>query len=52
VFQELRRRASWDADPLSFFHFRDKDGVEVDVVIERGARGVAGVEVKASATVR
>jgi uncharacterized protein len=50
VFQELRRQASWYADPLSFFHFRDKDGVEVDIVIERGASGVAGVEVKASAT--
>ena len=52
VFQELRRQASWHEDPLSFFHFRDKDGVEVDVVIERGPRAVAGVEVKASATVR
>jgi uncharacterized protein len=51
VFQELRRQASWYADPLSFYHYRDKDGVEVDVVIERGARSVAGVEVKASATV-
>lgn len=52
VFQELRRQASWYADPLSFFHFRDKDGVEVDIVIERGARSVAGVEVKASATAK
>jgi len=52
VFQELRRQASWHDDPLSFFHFRDKDGVEVDIVIERGPRAVAGVEVKASATVR
>lgn len=51
VFQELRRHASWHADPLSFFHFRDRDGAEVDIVIERGARSVAGVEVKASATV-
>lgn len=51
VFQELRRQASWYADPLSLFHFRDKDDFEVDIVIERGARGVAGVEVKASATV-
>lgn len=51
VFQELRRQASWYADPLSFFHFRDRDGVEVDIVIEQGARKVAGVEVKASATV-
>jgi len=52
VFQELRRQASWHKDPLSFFHFRDKDGVEVDIVIERGPRAVAAVEVKVSATVR
>jgi hypothetical protein len=52
VFQELRRQASWHEDSLSFFHFRDKDGVEVDIVIERGPRAVAAVEVKASATVR
>lgn len=51
VFQELRRQASWHDDPQSFFHFRDRDGYEVDIVIERGARSVAGVEVKAGATV-
>jgi uncharacterized protein len=51
VFQELRRQASWFDDPLSFFHFRDRDGYEVDLVIERGTRAVAGVEVKAGATV-
>ena len=51
VFQELRREASARDEPLHFFHFRDKDGAEVDVVIERGARAVAGIEVKASATV-
>lgn len=31
--------------------FRNKDGAEVDIVIERGATAVAGVEVKASGTV-
>jgi hypothetical protein len=51
VFQELRREASWHAAEVGFHHFRDKDGVEVDIVLERGAREVAGVEVKASATV-
>jgi predicted AAA+ superfamily ATPase len=50
VFQELRRQASWHEDEVRFHHFRDKDGAEVDIVLERGAR-VAGVEVKASATV-
>lgn len=51
VFQELRRQASWREDDLRFHHFRDKDGAEVDLVLERGGRAVAGVEVKASATV-
>ena len=51
VFQELLRQASWQDTPTSFFHFRDKDGVEVDVVIEREGRTLAGVEVKAAATV-
>ncbi len=51
VFQELRRQASWRNDDIRFHHYRDKDGVEVDVVLERGGRAMAGVEVKASATV-
>lgn len=51
VLQELRRQASGHEDPMSFFHFRDKDGAEVDIVIERGVRQVAGVEIKAAATV-
>ena len=51
VYQELRRQASWHDAPMTFFHFRDKDGAEVDIVIDRGSQGVAGVEVKASATV-
>lgn len=51
VFQELKREASWHDDRHEFFHFRDRDGYEVDIVIERGAREVAGVEVKAAATV-
>lgn len=51
VFQELRRQESWDENPSRFFHFRDRDGVEVDIVVERGAQELAGIEVKASATV-
>jgi predicted AAA+ superfamily ATPase len=55
VFQELRRQASWQAswqeNPVAFYHFRDKDGVEVDIVLEGSGQRVAGVEVKASATV-
>jgi predicted AAA+ superfamily ATPase len=51
VFQELRRQASWRDEGIAFFHFRDKDRAEVDIVMERGAREVVGVEIKASATV-
>ena len=48
----MRRQASWHEALLRFFHFRDRDGAEVDIVIERAAGAVAGVEVKAAATVK
>ncbi len=50
VYQELRRQASWSESTFSFFHFRDKDQVEVDLVMESGSM-LAGVEVKAASTV-
>ncbi len=50
VYQELRRQAAWFEGQVDFFHYRDKDQVEVDIVLEYGGR-VAGVEVKAGATV-
>lgn len=52
VFQELRRQASWFGEPVAFHHFRDRDDHEVDIVLERGADALAGIEVKASGTVR
>ena len=51
VYRELQRQASWHDALTSFFHFRDRDGYEVDIVIERGTQALAGVEVKAGATV-
>jgi len=51
VFNELRRMASWQESPVAFYHYRDKDQVEVDLVLERGSRELAAVEVKAAATV-
>jgi len=52
AFQELRRQASGSDLPVQFFHFRDRDGYEVDIVLDAGSAGIAGVEVKAGATVR
>jgi predicted AAA+ superfamily ATPase len=51
VLQELQRQATNHPHPLRFHHFRDKDGAEVDIVIEQGPRAIVGVEVKAGATV-
>ena len=52
VYQELRRQASGRPDLIRFFHYRDKDKFEVDIVLERGPRTLAGVEIKSAATVR
>jgi uncharacterized protein len=49
VLQQLIAQAGWTDQDLRFWHYRDKDQVEVDVVITRGSK-VWGVEVKASAT--
>ena len=51
VFQELRRQASGSPETFAFYHFRNRDDDEVDVVIECGPL-LAGIEVKASGTVR
>lgn len=50
VYQELRRQASWQEEPVTFHHYRDKEAAEVDVVLESGGQ-LSGVEIKASATV-
>ncbi len=50
IYQELRRQASWQEETIIFSHFRDKDKVEIDFVLESGNR-ITGIEVKAAATV-
>lgn len=51
ALQELRRQAARHDEEHEFFHYRDKDGVEVDLVIERSMHSIAGVDVKSSATI-
>ena len=41
---------SWMGDTPRFWHYRDKDQVEVDVIVEVGNK-IWGVEVKAAASV-
>lgn len=50
VLQQLVAQAGWTDPDLRFWHYRDKDQVEVDCVITRGST-IWGVEVKAAATV-
>lgn len=50
VCNELRKQAEWIEEPLSFHHYRDKDQVEVDVIIENASGDCFGIEVKAGAT--
>ena len=51
VFSELLKLSNWTSEQYSFSHFRDKQGNEVDVVMEDRRGRVIGVEVKAEATV-
>ncbi|MCY3996377.1 MAG: ATP-binding protein [Rhodobacter sp.] len=52
IHSELLKHASWSEHAYDFYHYRDKDKVEVDFVIERSPDSLIGVEVKASATIR
>ena len=50
VVQEIQRLAGWTDPELEFFHYRDKDQVEVDLVVTRGSQ-TWGIEVKSAATI-
>lgn len=51
VAMELQKQASWQDDRPELFHFRDRDGREVDLVLEFRDGSVIAIEVKSSATV-
>lgn len=51
VYAELRKAIALSPDFWYLSHYRDKDQVEVDFVLEDSLRQVIGVEVKAAATV-
>lgn len=52
VFGELQRQASAASEPVAFSHFRDRDGYEVDIVLEHPGARITGVEVKIASTVQ
>lgn len=52
VLQELVRQASWFDGTLGFYHYRDRDRTEVDIVVEKSGLGIVAIEVKIGATVK
>ena len=49
--QELRRHLRWAETAATAWHYRTAAGREVDMVLEASGQRVAGIEVKASASV-
>ncbi|HEX2804838.1 MAG TPA: ATP-binding protein [Kineosporiaceae bacterium] len=51
VAGELRRQLTWSDQDARLFHYRDRQGAEVDLLLETDDGRVAGIEVKATSTV-
>ena len=52
VLMELARQLTWGQERARLHHYRTKDKVEVDAVLETPDGRVVAIEVKAGATVR
>jgi uncharacterized protein len=52
VFAELRRQLTWAATDVTMYHWQDRAGAEVDVILEAADGRVAGLEVKSGHTPR
>ena len=50
VINELQKQADWLDQDVNFYHYRDKDKVEVDCVIENSHGDCFAIEIKATAT--
>ena len=51
VFQELKKQASYSSKYYDFFHYRNRKGHEIDIIIEHNNE-ILGIEVKLSSTIR
>ncbi|WP_207568323.1 ATP-binding protein [Mycolicibacter senuensis] len=50
ALMELARQLTWCGEAIALFHYRTRDQVEVDAVLEDRRGGVVGIEVKAAST--
>jgi uncharacterized protein len=52
VVMEIARQLGWSRQRAELFHYRTKDRVEVDIVLENRLGQVVAIEVKAASTVK
>lgn len=52
VAMEIARQLTWSEQQVELFHYRTRDQVEVDIVLENDRGQVVAIDVKASSTVR
>ena len=50
VAMEIARQIEWSEQSVAMYHYRTRDQVEVDIVLQNRRRQVVAIEVKASAT--
>lgn len=50
VLGEIRRQNGWSSQRVDFFHYRDREGREIDLIADVGDGRVVAIEVKASST--
>ncbi len=52
VTSELQKQRTWSSSRFRIHHFRDRDGAEVDLMVETAQGELIGIEVKATKTVK
>jgi predicted AAA+ superfamily ATPase len=52
VYTELRRQLSWAATDVNLYHWQDRSGAEIDIVIEAADGRVTAIEVKTGQTAK
>lgn len=51
VYNELKKQANFINAKLDFYHYRDKSGHEVDIILENNFNEIIGIKVKAAASI-
>ncbi len=51
VYMECCKQTAWAENEASFYHFRDTQKNEVDIVLEQADGKIIGIEIKASASI-